>query len=350
MSELTSQEAASAAVRPVLSGLYKVVAVGENRVEIGHAGRVIVLSGTRVETEVKQLLAALDGSRTRAELVDAFPDMGPRLLEALEQRALLIDAGSPGGSAGLKTAAAVDVRSAAQVAQRLSCAVVLIVGLGPVGATTAILLARAGVGTLLLSDVGIASPSDVALTAELAPESIGQPRDAAIGCRCRKHGVLARSVAPAQVPGAFASASLSIVAGDNLHMSANLPMADRVHAVGGSYLVHSQDGHEALVGPLVSSNRQPCHRCLRERRRSHVGQSSVHQAMPAAAVDGNEPDSYLAAHVAVVAGLVAAEAVRFLAGAPPVTEGAVLISAFDRLEVWREPLLANPWCPICREE
>ena len=119
-------------------------------------------------------------------------------------------------------------------------------------------------------------------------------------------------------------------------------------ASGIPYMTHGQDALEAVVGPLVKPGGSPCHRCAESRRLAHEDHLHEHLAYrDHRARHAPRPDAFLAAHSAFLAGLVATEALHFLAGGTPaVLDGALVVDLLT-MAVRREEVLPVPGCTGC---
>lgn len=335
--------------RPALVGLYHVVRLDGNRVQVCNAGRSVVVSGEGLAEPLAALVGALDGTRTAAEVEGLFPGLGLRVLGALAAKGLVTEGGAGSAGSGPALASWALGVPPAEAATRLARATVAVAGCGPVGGTAAVHLAKAGVGRLVVADDRIVAGIDVATSPALGPEVEGRLRAEAVRRACSEASATAVEVVNMALDsGALASADLAVIAAGPQAADGALPEADACLSLGVPYLLHAQDGLEAVVGPLVEAGGGPCHRCSEVRRLSHV----VHLPEDVAyrshrARWAPEPDAFLAAHTAVVAGLVATEALRSLLGARPVTRGGVLVLDLAALDLEREPLLAVPGCRGC---
>jgi len=337
--------------RPLLVGLYHVVTLGPDRVAVANAGRQVVLAGEGLAERLSPLLAALDGRSTLDDLGRRFGDLVPSVLDALFAKGLLTEADedSERATASAATAAATVTPglSPAEVGTRLGAATVAVSGCGPVGAAVALLLTRAGVGGLIMADDGIVSDRDVVMSPVLPSHRVGDRLAMASAELCRRAG--ARSV---EVQGRPLSADLIprldvavIEAGFDETPTTE---ADRCLAAGLPYLVHAQDGLEAVVGPLVSRGGQPCHRCLEIRRLSHLDRLGEHLAYrDQRAATAPRSDAFLAAHCSIVAGVVATEALRALLAPDAPFRAAAMVIDLPRLGFSREEILPVPGCPGC---
>lgn len=338
--------------RPLLPGMYHVVRLSNDRVEVCNAGRVLVLTGEGFAERAVPLLAALDGRNTLDELREQFPGLTNHVVPALVAKGMVVDAAPPASDGSLPGLAALAVPGSlppSEAARVLDQATVVLAGCGPVAGTVSVLLARAGVGRFLLADGGAMAANEMVVSPVLAPAHTGDSRVDAVAGLCREAGAGRTDTCEAPVPAGFlADASLVVIESGCAGAESPAPDADNCLAAGVPYLLHGQDGLEAAVGPLVGPGGAPCHRCLDARRLGHVPHPDEHLAYlrhRARAAPG--PDAFLAAHVSTVAGIVATEALRFLIGAQPRCAGAVLVVDLVGTSVQREALLAVPGCPTC---
>ncbi|HYX45142.1 MAG TPA: TOMM precursor leader peptide-binding protein [Acidimicrobiales bacterium] len=332
-------------VRPLLPGLYHVVPMTPDRVVVANARRMVALSGPGFTARVTPFLTALDGTSTAEELEARFPEFAPAVLGALSAKGLLVDAGSADRSSpGPKLAALAlpGAPSPAVAVTRLASATVVVVGCAAVGGAVAVLLAKAGAGRLVLADGDAVAERDVAVSPVLQPSDAGRGRAEAVARQCRDAGATVEFADP---PADAIRPDLAVV---QLAYGTAGNAADQFLAGRIPYLVHSQDALEAGVGPLVWAPGDPCHRCLATRRLGHVAHGDEYLAyVEHRAATSPTPDAFLAAQVAVVAGLVAAEALRALLDADPLSRGAFLALDLARPTVVREVLLPVPGCPGC---
>lgn len=334
--------------RPLLPGLYQVVRLSPDRLLIMNGGRAVALSGSGFAARVTPLLAALDGTNTADDLKARYPEIAPAVLASLAAKGLLLDAAPiPDGPAVGPQSTAVALPGApspAESATRLATATVTVVGCGSVGGAVAIVLAKAGVGHLVLVDDGVNSDLDVAVSPVLTLADVGRPRAQAVAQHCRDSAAVDIQVAlllPANVRPDLAVLALGY---DDVGTAA----ADHCLATRLPYLVHMQDALEAGVGPLVGPGGGPCHRCLRTRRLSHVTHLDEHMAyLEHRASTSPGPDAFLAAQVSLVAGLAGTEALRALLGAGARSHGALLTLDLVGPVMQREVLLPVPGCPGC---
>jgi bacteriocin biosynthesis cyclodehydratase domain-containing protein len=322
--------------------------MGPDRVVVANGGRTVALSGSGFAARVVPLLAALDGTSTADELQARFPDMAPAVLAGLTAKGLLVDAGAVADGLGVAPQSAALALpggpSPADSHARLGVATVAVVGCGPVGGEVAILLTKAGVGRLMLVDRGPSADRDIAVSPALQLSDVGVPRAEAVAHHCREVGAGAVELAADGLLGSRPDLAVVELGYDKVGTT----IADQCLAEGVSYLVHTQDALRAGIGPLVGPQGHPCHRCLAARRLGHITHLDEHLAyLDRRASTSPHPDAYLAAQVALVAGLVAIEALRALLGAEARTNGALLTLDVGEPELGREVLLPVPDCPGC---
>jgi bacteriocin biosynthesis cyclodehydratase domain-containing protein len=335
---------------PTLSRLYEVIPLDADRIQVGNASRSVVLRGPGLADRVMPLFGALDGASTRAELTSHFPGLAPQLLRSLTEKGMLVDGGASLSQSGpmALTAAGLGGLSPSAVGESLGDATVAFVGCGPVAAMAAMQLAKAEIGRLLLSDDGALTSSEVAVSPLLEPSARGGSRSQAVVDLCRKASPTVAEACAPEVARTAASSGLTVIEGRD---DSGIPLsseADAALAAGQPFLVHSQDGLEAFVGPYVPPGGHPCHRCAETRRLGHVEHLDEFLAFRRARADRDSlPDAFLAAHVSFVSGLLAVEVLRILTGAPHLTDGGVAVVDLEALEVRREGLLPVPQCGGC---
>lgn len=334
--------------RPLLPGLYQVVPLGPDRIVVANGGRTVALSGAGFTARVGPLLAALDGTSTAEDLHLRFPEIAPAVLDGLAAKGLLVDAAPvsdrPSVAPQLTAVALPGAPSPAESAAGLAAATVTIFGCGAPGGAVAVLLTKAGVGRLVVADDGAVGEGDLAVSPILERSDVGCPRAEAVARHCRDAGGDAAGVAVGQSWDFRPDVVLLELGYDEVGTAA----ADHCLAAGLSYLVHTQDALEASVGPFVGPGGFPCHQCLAARRLSHVAHSEEYLAYrQQRATTSPRPTAYLAAQVALVAGLASIEVLRALLDAEPSSAGALLSLDLGGYSARREVLLPVPGCRGC---
>lgn len=114
------------------------------------------------------------------------------------------------------------------------------------------------------------------------------------------------------------------------------------------YLGYSQDGPLAVLGPVVCGNGEACHVCIELRRRSHMTTLREHLAYRDYQRSKELHSEVTAApHTDLLAGWVASEALRIIAGAPPTLRGRVLEVDLSSLCMKVTDVRPVAGCPAC---
>ncbi|MER1996579.1 MAG: ThiF family adenylyltransferase [Arthrobacter sp.] len=287
------------------------------------AGGAAGLDSRRVE----QLLQAL------SPVLLAHPGSRP-LLPPLREERLRPDGERLSAVYGRDALAALALRGGA---------VVEVLGLGRCGALAARILAAAGVGTVLLGDAAVVSPSDVGPAYALT--DIGMPRYQAVKRQLYRIDPTVRVLQvpwPAD-PMKAAAVDLAILASEQPAPLRSLPgeKLERPH------LAVSVQQYGYQVGPLVVPGSTPCLGCLDR----HRGDADPGWYAPAAAPVSADaapppgPGGEETASAAFAAAAAAGQALSFLDGAAqPVTWSAVLQLRAADGHVGLEPLAFHPEC------
>ena len=111
-------------------------------------------------------------------------------------------------------------------------------------------------------------------------------------------------------------------------------------------------GRHATVGPFFVPGEGACHRCLRARLHESTAAFEELRAAEQHMLETGKPlpaFGCLPAHRHLVCGLAAAEVVAFFTSHRPLrTLNRAITVAFERLEMWSEPVWRVPWCEACR--
>lgn len=338
--------------KPLIPGLYHVVPLDRDRVQVCNAGRSVVLSGPGFAERMGPLLAALDGFSSLAELEAKFGDSVGPVLHGLLGKGLLTEAADQRdsaraapqrGSFGLSTAPPLEV------ATTLAEATVVLSGCGPVGCTIAVLLAKAGLGQLLVGDETSITAADISVATVLAPEHEGQRRAEATRDLCL--AVSSSAVEVISLPldnEVLLQSDLAVIElvyqdQDGLSVDADLCLSR-----GLPHLLVHQDALQAVVGPRVGPGGNPCHRCLDARRRSLISHLPEHLAYRQYRAEvAPRSDVFLAAHCSMVAGTLATEALKAVLREESPACGGILTFEFAAMRFSWETLLAVPGCEGC---
>ena len=337
-----------APVHPVLAPASRRLWRDGGTLQLGRSGpAAVVLSGL---TESRRaVLALLDGSRSRAQVVAQAPTVGAtpaaaeELLALLDGAGLLADAGSDTAAlAGLsqqdRDRLGPDVAAlrllhggaAAGVFGRRREARVLIRGAGRVGAPLSALLAAAGVGTVDVRDDAAVRPEDTGVGG-LEHRDIGRPRALAVRDRLR-------ALAPSVALDLRRPDLVVLTEPEDPAPDAGLLVLD-----GLAHLVARVEDQVGVVGPLVLPGRSSCLHCL------DLARTGLDPAWPALAAQLARAPRELQACDGVLATAVAAQAalqiLELLAGetTPATLDGTLELT----VPGWRWRRRSWPRHPAC---
>lgn len=320
-------------MRPILAPASRRLWRDRSTLQLGRpSSRAVVLEG--FTEEHRALLALLDGTRTRAQVIAEAPS-AEAVLVMLEHAGLLLDADAlhpreitradrdrlapdlaslalvRGGQAG----AALQARQAARV---------VVHGAGRVGAQLAGLLSTAGVGTVQVLDRTPARASDVAVRG-LSERDVGRPREDAVNEGLRTLSSVRR---PALVVLTDASAD---------ETAASLIRDGMPH------LVARVDEHVGIVGPLVLPGTSACLHCL------DLVRTELDPGWPALAAQLDQRSRTALACDGVLATAVAAQAafqvLALIEGDSPATVGGTLELELPDWRWRRRTWPQHPGCP-----
>lgn len=272
-------------MRPLLNPALRRTWRDESTLQLGtDPARAVVLTG--LDAASRRLLAALDGTRSTADVLALAARLGVparqahRLLDLLHDAGVLVDAGAPPppGQPHLRARLAPDLAALtladpdgadAALARRRG-ARVRVVGLGRVGTSAALLLAAAGVGSVLPQDPRPLTPADVPSGG--LPPAFGRPRQEVV--REVIEQALAAPDEPPPVPGADPADRHSVGPGprpspDVVLLSPTGPAGRsdplEVHPLlrdGTPHLLAVVRERVGVVGPFVVPGVSACLRCL----------------------------------------------------------------------------------------
>jgi bacteriocin biosynthesis cyclodehydratase domain-containing protein len=328
--------------RPLLSGLYYVIPEDGNGVRLANAGRSFVLSAGDRWDDMVCILESLDGTVTAAELDARFPDLARRVLGALDSKGLLLDGAvsrSPLG-VGLGSTFGCPVRG-----RPLDTLLATVVGCGPIGATVAILLARAGIGRLLLVDSATQTERDACMSPLVMSTEPGGPRSRAVLATCEGMG-RARDQWILELSADQLTGS-DVVVIEMGYDTSSIDAANACLAGGRPYVTVSQDALNGLVASFAPGG-HPCHHCLQARCLSHRSDGDFYGIYHEHRSRTHpEPDTYVPSHAAIVAGVAATAALRNVVGPTAHGPAPVAVIDLDSCEIRREVLLPVPGCRHC---
>ncbi|CAN5167767.1 hypothetical protein BH20GEM2_BH20GEM2_04630 [soil metagenome] len=328
------------------------------------------LEGRSAKLFGEQILPLLDGRRTvaevAAELSIGTDDLASHLASLAEQGVLRRSYGpaerAPDAHALAPLLEMLEALGVPEEAgrQRLERSRIAVFGLEGAGAHLAHLLARCGVGTLVLVDPYPAEAGDLA-AAPLSCDALGNSRQAAMRARIERDGFAGEIVTPAarelgreSVADFARDCDLLVSCFDRGFLAAH-HWINRVSIERCIPAVYAEvRGRTALVGPLVIPAETGCYLCYRMR-------SIACEEDFAAAMEYEEYLDYrkrpalhrrafLPPVGATVAGILALESLKCLVlPTPPSLAGTVLELDTLTLEIERHRVLRQPGCPACRE-
>jgi molybdopterin/thiamine biosynthesis adenylyltransferase len=344
------------APRPRLRDSVIVVQLTDGRLQF-RATYERVVSTFSVEPWVVDLVPLLDGTRTREELAHTLSvsDEGALddVLTVLESERFLAPETSPTDRAARHSrqlqlfdemisadelTAVAPGHDASTIQSRLTCARVVVVGVGGAGSWVVQSLAAAGVGNLVLIDPDIVEPSNLNRQVLFDSGDIGRvkvdaaaERVAEIDARITVDVRRMRVDTSEQLAAQLSEADLVVSCADQPSVPV---VADVVatactaagvpHIVGGAY-----GAQLGAPGVTVLPGRTTCWSCIRAATADDHGRA-------ARTVKGSSPGGSVAPLAGVVGNMTAWEALRILLGAPPALTGGVRevdLATFD--SVWR---------------
>ena len=339
-----------AITRPMLIGLYHAVQLGTDRVAVCNARRSIVLTAPGNGDSLAALLTALDGTASLEQLTERFPVLRVAgLIQTLRARGVLTDAAIAGDGHAQTAAALHDAAAPATARWRLQDVTAVLAGCGPVAATAAVAMVKAGIGHLVLVDDNSVSDNDVIAGPVFGRDALGHNRADIVAQACTAAGDGRVETGGAAVAAALDGATIAIIQAQYSDCGIVAPLADVALQARVAHVVHYQDALDLVISPVIDGDGRPCHRCMEARRLSHVAHIDEHLAyLSHRSRTAAEPDSFLAAHTALAAGLLSSRALQHVGGTLPESErGSALLVDLATYEWHREVVLEVPGCIAC---
>jgi bacteriocin biosynthesis cyclodehydratase domain-containing protein len=313
----------------------------------------------------RELLAALDGTHSQADLEARFGDGEVReTLTRMEELDLIEDAAederlSPGllerfdrqlryfGDVG-----GPDAASPAECQLRLGAARVAVLGVGGLGGRAAMELVSIGVGELWLADGDRVERSNLNRQIQFSEADIGNIKVEATAARLRSFNsattvrtMAERLESEEQIAEFIAGADIVVDAADWPTHEIERWCNSACFAADIPYIAMSHFPPIARVGPLYVPGRTGCFACqeIEYRRDYPLYDIAVEQrrAKPL-------PAGTLGPACGLTGGLVAAEVMHFLTGiTAPKTLGAGYALDLRTFELERYEVVPDPACPVC---
>jgi bacteriocin biosynthesis cyclodehydratase domain-containing protein len=315
------------------------------------------------DAEGRRLLAALDGTRERAELEEMFgKEAVGDLLAQLEELGLVEDAADDdlipeaiGERFDRQIRYFADITTGptpSQCQARLESARIVVLGVGGLGGWSALSLACCGVGKMLLVDGDRVEESNLNRQVLYTEADIGRPKVEVAAERLRAFNSRMRlETIPKRVDGEEAVAA--VISGYDLVIDAADWPAHEIEqwvnsacfAAGIPYITMSHFPPIARVGPLYVPGVTGCFACqVAAYRRSYpMFDIAIEQrrAKPS-------PAATLGPACGLIGGQVGLDVMHHLTGlAEPSTQGVGHIYDLRTMEVEREPVVPEPDCPVC---
>jgi molybdopterin/thiamine biosynthesis adenylyltransferase len=314
--------------------------------------------------ELRRLLGALDGTRSRreldeefgaelvAELVGQLAEMGlgedasddelidPRALARFDRQLRYFSDVSTG-------------QTPSQCQRKLEGARIAVLGVGGLGGWSALTLACCGIGEMLLVDFDTVEMSNLNRQVLYGEADVGQPK---AGLAAERLGTFNSSIrietreerldSEAAVAAVIEGYDLVVNAVDWPAHDIELWVNSACFAAGIPYIAMSHYPPIARVGPLYVPGETGCYSCQEiAYKRSYPLYDAVveHQrAKPS-------PAATLGAACALISGQVALDVMHFLTGlATPSSLGVSHIYDLRTMEAKREQIVREPGCLVCR--
>jgi adenylyltransferase/sulfurtransferase len=346
---------------------------GDEILRIVSARRSLKLKGHSFREFHKRVVPLLDGRHTMEEIERSAADVfaAADLREALDmlgRQGILVE--GDGLDLPEDTAARLTpqlnylhemTEGGRSLQSRLAGGTVAVLGLGGAGAATALGLAAAGVGKLLLVDPAPLAPSDLYHAPFFGADDVGRARADALADRVR-------ASAPHVVAQPFRDAAESeddvrrSIAGAgfvvcclgpgqlNLTLKLNkVCVEDQV-----PWITCSFDGGEVVVGPAFHPGVGACYMCYRMRAVACAGNPeeafAFERYLDRRKADDSAVRESLVFATNLAASLLGVETLKELTGfAEPSLVGRLLTIDLHDLRVQRHAVLRKPWCPVCFE-
>jgi molybdopterin/thiamine biosynthesis adenylyltransferase len=323
---------------------------------------------------VMRLLALLDGSRTRMEVLEEMrrdEDFGgeedvERVLAFLTAEMIIEDAAADVAGAGAGRYArhrgffgdfARDGCTASWFQDQLAQKKVLLIGLSGPATWAAYGLLLAGVGRLMLADAGRVQPENFNRHALLEQGDVGRWKVEAFAERARLANPLVDVLPQVTRVAKVRDVELLLEGADLVISMADEPDPNRAHECVGTACVRRRvphilgggyNGKIGVLGYTVIPYETACWSCL---RRTLVGTTSLEGAWaPPSGIGGIErlKGGSLAAVAGIVGHFHALEALRLLSGfAPPQWCNGERYLDFVTDELVKRSAVRDPACPVC---
>jgi molybdopterin-synthase adenylyltransferase len=323
---------------PVLHALIKALDGTRTRAEILSALR----ASAAPELERDDLDAAIDGLIAQAVVEDADDDalhLDPAALERYDRQLRYFGDLAPAGVS----------RASAQA--RLEDATVTVLGLGGLGGMAATMLTVCGIGTVVGVDHDHVELSNLARQVLYSEDDLGRPKVEAARDRLTRLNARSNFVGVPRRLGSAQAVADAISGSDFVVAAVDWPAAqisgwvnDACFEAGIPYTSMSQHPPLVRIGPTYIPGVTGCHACQEAdyRRRFPLFDTAK------AALNPDSPAATYAPSCGVIGSLIANEAIAHITGLAPVAcAGRAALIDLSDLTVSHEPVPQEPECPVC---
>jgi adenylyltransferase/sulfurtransferase len=249
--------------------------------------------------------------------------------------------------------------SAVEAQERVAAATVAVFGLSGAGATTALSLAAAGVGTVVCIDALPVATTDVYLSPCFTLEEVGRGRAMCVAAKihatapevrvsCIEQPLVSEEDVRSTMTGAGFVVCCLDAAQSNLAYKLNrVCLADGIR-----WISCSLDGLEITVGPAVHPGQSACYLCYQMRLAACAGNPedafAYQKYLDRRKCDDSGKRENLVFGAGLAANLLGVEVLKELTGlAEPSLVGRILTVGLSDLNIQKHAVLRKPWCPAC---
>jgi adenylyltransferase/sulfurtransferase len=341
---------------------------GDEALVITSERRRLKLKGHSFREFLNEVVPLLDGTRTTEEIQQLVsetfaPEDLNAALELLASEGMLVDQDGEVPQPAQQLTHQLNFfhevgLDPQRTQERLQNATVSIVGMGPLGAATAMALAAAGVGHLRYVDSGVVMPSDPFLNPLFQPGDVGLHRAEAVGRKATALNLPIHSqtyLEPIETDEAF----LRIIAGSDFAIGCvDQSMSNLIYRLNRACLQErlrwtsgSVSAFEGIIGPTVTPFETACYLCYRMRAvacTENPEEEFAHlRFLDRRKRDDSGSRENLVFGPAVVGNLLALEAFRVLLGLSAAASGRLIVIDFVETTSQKHVVLRKPWCPAC---
>jgi adenylyltransferase/sulfurtransferase len=335
--------------------------------------RKIKLKGHSFREFQQLVIPFLDGKHTLVEIQERVADIfQPEDLDAcfrlLAEQNLLEDADDSPSSEDLNSQLEPQLNffhelsaQSGRAQERLRNSTVAVIGLGGAGASVALSLAAANVGTLVCIDALPVAPADPYLTSVFKPNDVGMQR-AEVVRRCIeviaprvKASVISETLqTDAAVNAAVQGTDFVVCCTDTAQSSLAYKLNRVCLQTGVRWTSCEAAGVEVVVGPTIEPYQTACYLCYKMRLVASNEHPEDEFAFQRFLDQRNQDDSgcheNLVFGVGLASNLVGLEVLKALTGTALATRGRIVVVDLLDFTMTKHVVLRKPWCPACFNE